>query len=60
MKPKNRKPKPSQPLWVWRDLDGCWFCKNRNACGSCKVMKKYSAEQKERRKRREMVEINYD
>lgn len=45
---KNRKQRPQPPKWAWYDLDGCWFCKNRNACGNCKVMKQYTAKQKEK------------
>lgn len=48
MKKNNRKPKPQPPKWAWYELDGCWFCKKKNACGGCKVMKQYAAKQKEK------------
>lgn len=38
-KRKYRKP-PSMPHWFWNDIDGCWFCKNRNGCSNCSVIKK--------------------
>lgn len=34
-----RKPRPSQPNWVWFDNDNCWWCKNRNNCNQCKWLK---------------------
>ena len=48
-----RKPRPSVPLWVFFDLDGCWLCKNRNNCNNCKIMKEYNAEFRARRKRKD-------
>lgn len=36
---KRRKP-PEMPYWWWLDQDGCWFCKNRNACSNCNVAKR--------------------
>lgn len=35
-----RKP-PQMPRWYWLDTDGCWFCKNRNACSNCSIVKRY-------------------
>lgn len=32
-----RKPRPSMPYFYWLGQDGCWFCKNRNGCNSCKA-----------------------
>ena len=32
-----RKPRPSMPLWWWRNQDGCWFCKQKNNCNQCKA-----------------------
>lgn len=46
-----RKVRPQPPHHVWLDVDGCWFCKKTNACGGCKVMKGYVAEQKRKRRR---------
>ena len=53
-----RKPRPAIPNWAWLDRDGCWFCKNRNNCNSCKAnrefMKSYNkAQRKKNRKVRE-------
>ena len=28
------------PHWWWTGQDGCWFCKDRNACHNCSVIKK--------------------
>ena len=41
MKKKIRKITPQPPRWAWYDLDNCYFCKNQNNCGNCKVMKAY-------------------
>lgn len=38
-KRKYRNP-PSMPHWFWLDMDNCWFCKNRNDCSNCSVIKK--------------------
>ena len=32
-----RKLRPSMPLWWRRNLDGCFFCRTRNNCNSCKT-----------------------
>lgn len=55
-----RKPRPSVPNWEWLDRDGCWFCKNENACNSCKVNKKLmkSLDKKKRKKERKVKEWN--
>ena len=36
-----RKKRPEPPSYFWLDTDGCWFCKKKNACGGCKVLKQY-------------------
>lgn len=46
-----RKVRPQPARHVWLDVDGCWFCKKKNACGGCKVMKNYVADQKEKQRR---------
>ena len=46
-----RKVRPQPPHYTWLDMDGCWFCKKVNACGGCKVMKNFVAEQKKKQKR---------
>lgn len=52
-----RKMKP-QPSWEWLlDNDNCWFCKNRNNCGSCKLLKQHSSEQRKKRERAEEVKL---
>lgn len=48
-----RKIRPQPPHDFWYDVDGCWFCKKKNACSRCKVVKQYIAEkQNTKRKRR--------
>ena len=44
---RRHKPSPEVPYYVWLDLDGCWFCKHQNGCNNCKVLKRYSALEKE-------------
>ena len=34
-----RKMRPQPPKWWTLDNDNCWFCKNRNNCGGCKLLK---------------------
>ena len=46
-----RKVHPQPPWYFWYDVDGCWFCKKKNACGGCKIMKNFVAEQKKKQKR---------
>ena len=36
-----RKQRPQPPRWFNLDTDCCWFCKNRNHCGSCKLLKRF-------------------
>ncbi len=43
MSRKMRKPRPSPPKWYWLDSDNCWFCKNKNNCGNCKILKELAA-----------------
>lgn len=45
-----RKKKPEPPYHFWLDTDNCWFCKNRNACGNCKILKQYVAKERSQRK----------
>lgn len=52
-----RKVRPQPPHHVWLDVDGCWFCKKKNACGGCKVMKDHIANQREKQKRFEKKEL---
>lgn len=46
---RKKRPEPSHHFWL--DTDGCWFCKKKNACGGCKVLKRYVHE-KERSQRK--------
>lgn len=39
-----RKPRPSMPEWFWWGQDGCWFCKTKNNCSSCKANRAYMKE----------------
>lgn len=34
-----RKHRPSPPRWWLLENDNCWFCKNRNNCNGCKLLK---------------------
>lgn len=43
-KPK-RKPRPEPPKWFYLDNDDCWFCKNRNNCNQCKLLKQFRREE---------------
>ena len=36
-----RKQRPQPPRWVWLDTDNCWFCKNKNNCNQCKLLKQF-------------------
>ena len=38
---KYRKARPQPPRHYWLDADCCWFCKDRNGCSNCKVIKEY-------------------
>ena len=48
-----RKPVPQPPRWYWVDNDNCYCCKNRNNCGNCRSLKKFHAQELEKRKREE-------
>lgn len=52
-----RKLRPSVPHWVWLELDGCWFCENRNNCNQCKLMKQYASKAREEREREDKRKI---
>ena len=43
-----RKMRPQPPWWWTLDNDNCWFCKNRNNCGSCKLLKRQRAKDKKK------------
>ena len=56
-----RKVKPQPPWYFWYDVDGCWFCKKKNACGNCKVSKQYIVEkQNTKRKVERQQKIGFD
>ena len=47
---KAKRKMRSQPPWWWTlDNDNCWFCKNRNNCGSCKLLKEQRAIERKKR-----------
>ena len=48
-KVKYRKARPQPPKYYWSDTDYCWFCKNKNNCNGCKVLKKYIKEKDKKR-----------
>lgn len=43
-----RKMRPQPPFWWTLDNDNCWFCKNRNNCGRCRILKRQRAEEKKK------------
>ena len=45
-----RKKHPQPPWWFVLETDNCYFCKNRNNCGGCKILKRQRA--RERKKKR--------
>lgn len=51
MSKKIRKMRPEPPKYYYWDTDNCWFCKNRNGCSGCKVLKQYIAEHKKRNRK---------
>ena len=42
-----RKMRPQPPWWWTLDNDNCWFCKNRNNCGGCKLLKQQRSASRE-------------
>lgn len=50
-----RKMRPEPPWWWTLDNDNCWFCKNRNNCGNCKLLKKQRAEERNKYERKERI-----
>ena len=42
MKQKIRKKRPQPPRWWGYDSDNCWWCKNRNGCDGCKILKQFT------------------
>lgn len=46
---KYRKARSQPPRYYWLDTDNCWFCKNKNGCNGCKVLKKYVKEKGKKR-----------
>ena len=46
-----RKMRPQPPWWWELDNDNCWFCKNRNNCGGCKLLKRQRAKERKRRRK---------
>ena len=57
MKNKRRKQRPQPSRDFWLDTDCCWFCKNRNGCGGCKILKRYVYERKQKARRNYKYEI---
>lgn len=48
---KRRKLRPEPPPYFFFESDNCWFCKNRNNCSGCKVLKQAVAHQKENKRK---------
>ena len=38
---EKRKQRPQPPRWFNWETDNCYFCKNRNASGNCKIIKPF-------------------
>lgn len=36
-----RKQRPQPPRWFHYETDGCWCCKNRKNCNTCRRLKEY-------------------
>lgn len=36
-----RKQRPQPPRWFGLDTDNCWFCKSRNNCNQCRLLKQF-------------------
>ena len=49
-----RKARPSMPHWFWLDADGCWFCRVKNNCNSCKAARLAGKSDPELRRRRDL------
>ena len=59
MSKASRKPRPSVPHWWWFDSDGCWFCKNRNNCNSCKVISKFKKNKQKKIEKERYEDVSY-
>lgn len=46
-----RKMRPQPPWWWTLDNDNCWFCKSRNNCGGCKLLKRQRSVSREKRRK---------
>jgi hypothetical protein len=58
-KKKRRKQRPEPPKYFWLDTDDCWFCKNRNRCSGCKILKRYVIEHSQSKRKRERDEKRF-
>lgn len=58
MSKAKRKMRPQPPWWWTLDNDNCWFCKNRNNCGNCKLLKEQQAKDKKKNRNHENKEYN--
>ena len=46
-----RKMRPQTLRWWTLDNDNCWYCKNRNNCGNCRLLKEQQAISNKKNKR---------
>ena len=53
-----RRHRPSPPHWWFLENDNCWFCKNRNNCNGCKLLKEQQSIENKRRSRRYKQEFS--
>lgn len=54
---KQRKLRPEPPWWWTLDNDNCWFCKSRNNCNGCKLLKEHQSIEEKRRNRKQKQKI---
>ena len=45
-----RKMQPQPPWWWILDNDNCWFCKNRNNCNQCRLLKRFKRKNEQHRR----------
>lgn len=57
MSKARRKMRPQPPKWWTLDNDNCWFCKDRNNCNGCKLLKEQRAYENKKQDRKEKRRI---
>lgn len=54
-----RKPRSAHLKWWFIENDGCWFCKNRNNCNGCKLLKRQKTNEVKKRDRKSKKEVDF-